>query len=271
VPELVAVLRSHGWHVELLPTAGPGSAPGQVLARIEHGDLGAVFAYGGDGTLREAAQGLVGSDVALAPLPGGTTNVVCHSLGLPADPVTAADALACGVSREISVGRLGDQVFLMQVSAGIDAAVMASVTGESKARWGRGAVLVEGLVLAARHRFEPIEVQHGHEVIAGSFVAIANLPHYAGPFELAEVAAHEPELELVVHRATGRRAAFGFTADLIRGRHGERPDVLRRRVQAVTLLGPREIPLQIDGDVCDATLPVTARVASERLRVLVSR
>ena len=271
VPSLIAVLRAHGWEVEPLPTEGPGTAPDQVRNRIRRGDLAVLFAYGGDGTLREAAQGLLGSPVALAPLPGGTTNVICHSLGLPRDPIGAADGAASGRVREIAVGMAADQAFLMQASAGADAAVMAAVSGEAKARWGRAAVVVEGLALLRRYRFPPIDVSVDGDRLSGGFVAVANLPHYAGPFELATVGAEEPELELVVHRATGPAAALSFTVDLLRGRHGARPDVLRRRVVAVTLLGPAGTHLQIDGDVCAATLPVGVRVAPARLRVLLPR
>ena len=268
VPALLSVLRAHGWSVEPLPTEGPGTAPDQVRRRIDRGDLDALFAYGGDGTLREAAEGLLGTPVALAPLPGGTTNVVCLSLGLPTDPLGAADALSRGRRREITVGRAGEQVFLMQVSAGADAAVMAGVSGEAKARWGRAAVAVEGISLIRRYAFAPLEVEVEGERLRGSFVAVANLPHYAGPFELATVTAEEPELELVLLEATGRGAALSFTADLLRGRHGDRPDVLRRRVRQVVLTGPPDACLQIDGDVCVARPPVAVRVADRRLVVL---
>ena len=271
VPDLQAVLRAHGWRIEPLPTEAPGSGPGQVRDRVARGDLDVVFAYGGDGTLREAAEGLLGSATALGPLPGGTTNVVCHSLGLPTDPVAAADALATGRVREICVGRIDGQIFLMQVSAGLDAAVMASVAGEAKARWGRGAVVAEGLSRFFSHRFTPIEARWDGRSEQGGFVAVANLPHYAGPFELAAVAADAPELELVLHRSVGRWAALSFALDLLHGRHGERNDVVRSPVREVTIAGPEGTCLQIDGDVCAATLPATIRIADERLRLLAPR
>lgn len=271
VPTLIRILRSHGWTITELPTAGPGSASNQLREATRRDPLDAVFAYGGDGTLREAAQGLRGSPTALGALPGGTTNVVCQSLGIPLDPITAVDALVAGRRREISLGRIGEQVFLMQVSAGIDAAVVAAATGESKARWGKAAILARGAGLLWKHPFVPIEARWNDRREAGGFVAVANLPHYAGPFELARVAAEKPELELVIHRPLGAWPALRFTIDLLRGRHGERDDVLRVPVTEVELSAPAGTCLQIDGDVCGAELPATVRVAEERLRVLVPR
>ena len=48
-----------------------------------------VVAFGGDGTVNEAANGLAGSDTPLTVLPGGSTNVYCRTLGIPEDVVTA--------------------------------------------------------------------------------------------------------------------------------------------------------------------------------------
>ncbi|HEY0397894.1 MAG TPA: diacylglycerol kinase family protein, partial [Acidimicrobiia bacterium] len=65
--------------------------------RLAHGaandGFDVVVAMGGDGTLNEAANGLGGAETALAPLPGGSTNVFARALGYPKDTVPAASAL----------------------------------------------------------------------------------------------------------------------------------------------------------------------------------
>lgn len=268
VPAIRSALTADDWRVDLLPTEGPGTAPNQLRRAVAAGSPDAVFVYGGDGTLREAAQGLLGTGIPFAPLPGGTTNVICHSLGLPRDPVAAAELLSRSRSREIAVGRLDDRIFLMQLSAGLDAAVLAAVDGEAKARWGRTAVLAAALSLFWRYPFLPIEARWEEGRASGSFVAVANIPHYAGPFRLARISPEERTLELVVHRDSGRWTTLLFALDLLRGRLSRRQDLLRVPVTRVTIEAPEGTPFQIDGDPCSVETPVTVRVGDELLPAL---
>src|ERR1700744_5406419 len=76
----------------------------------------AVVAFGGDGTVNEAANGLVGSDTPLTCLPGGRANVYCRMLGIPPDVVDATEPLLSLAdawrTRVVDLGRAGDRHFL---------------------------------------------------------------------------------------------------------------------------------------------------------------
>ena len=88
-------LRAAGWRTEVLATGGPGDA--RRLAEYgvrEAVDLVAVF--GGDGTTMQAAAALVGTDVALGLVPGGTGNLLAGNLRIPASPARAAEVLVRG-------------------------------------------------------------------------------------------------------------------------------------------------------------------------------
>ncbi len=94
----------------------------------------AVLVFGGDGTINEAAQPLVGTDVALGFLPGGSTNVLARSLGVPRDPVEAtayaASKLRSGSTRRIGVGRIDDRHFLFTCGMGLDAEAVRRVEAD---------------------------------------------------------------------------------------------------------------------------------------------
>ena len=108
-------------------------------------DFDAVLVFGGDGTINEAAQPLVGTDVALGILPGGSTNVMARSLGVPRDPVEAtaflASHLRSGTKRRVNVGQANDRYFLFSAGMGLDAEVVKRVESDPDAKRRRGEML----------------------------------------------------------------------------------------------------------------------------------
>jgi diacylglycerol kinase family enzyme len=110
-------------------------------AREEGYDI--VVAFGGDGTLNEVANGLAGTDVPVSVLPGGSTNVVCRTLGIPNDVVDATEhllGLADDFSpRRIDLGLANGRHFVFSCGAGLDATAAARVDSKPrlKRRGGR--------------------------------------------------------------------------------------------------------------------------------------
>ena len=101
-----------------------------------------VVAFGGDGTVNEAANGLAGSQTALTCLPGGATNVYCRMLGIPTEVVDATEHLLRLADvwrpRAVDVGRVNDRWFTFSAGAGLDATVVERVDSHPrlKARFG---------------------------------------------------------------------------------------------------------------------------------------
>src|SRR6266850_4051605 len=84
IEEICTSLRSQGLDVQLLSTEGPGDAT-RLAANAARNGFRNVIVSGGDGTINEALQGLIGSDVRIAILPRGTANVLARELELPLD------------------------------------------------------------------------------------------------------------------------------------------------------------------------------------------
>jgi diacylglycerol kinase family enzyme len=265
---LVAFLQGRDFAIEPTPTRGPGDATPLARRAAETG-VEVAFVLGGDGTLREAAAGLLGSSTILAPLPGGTTNVVVGALGIPPQPVAAAGALCTAPVREVDVGLCGAEPFLMLTSAGLDAYTLRLLSPSLKKRFGKGAVAWTGFRAWQRYSYPQIEVVADGRSMQATFAAVCNLPAYAGGFKLApRVRADDGCLHLVLSHGVGRAAALGFARDLAIGRHHLRRDVEILGVEEVELRAPATLDLQIDGDTIDATLPLSIRLAAARLKVL---
>jgi len=101
-----------------------------------------VVAFGGDGTVNEAANGLAGSPTPLSCLPGGSTNVYCKLLGIPGEIVDATEHLL-GMAddwrpRRVDLAKVNDRHFLFSAGYGLDATVVARVDSNPrlKARLG---------------------------------------------------------------------------------------------------------------------------------------
>jgi YegS/Rv2252/BmrU family lipid kinase len=283
---ILEALRAGGYDVEMRTTHGPGHAT-QLARQAAIEGAGAVFAYGGDGTLREAAAGLLGTRVPIGFIPGGTTNVMALTLGLPTHPLEAAAAFipaeagaraGSGV-REMDVGLCGDEAFLMLASAGFDARVVTTLPAGIKRRFGKLAVAVSALRHAPTYRFPLIEVEaDGRRLEPGTLVAVCNIPYYGGPWRLAPRArTDDRRFDLFVFRGKGLLATAALARDLVIGqRHLGRADVETLTVEEVKLL-PGEAPVEIDGDLYrpagrqppgSAKAPLSIRLSHVRLRVL---
>jgi diacylglycerol kinase (ATP) len=270
--KLVVAIRSAladaGYEAEPLPTAAPGHAT-KLARESATAGVEVVFAHGGDGTLREAAAGLLGTDAALAPVPGGTTNVVAFALGLPQNPVRAAKRFSRAEIVDMDVGLCGNEVFLMQTSAGLDAQIMGNLDPWLKRRLGKAAVAISGSRQIFSYDYPAIDLVADGRHLTAKMVALCNLPYYAGSYQMAPGAStSDGELDLVLFTGEGRLETLGFARDLFLGRHLGRSDVDLIRVCEATLLGPPGLPLQVDGDAIPMEFPVTVGLHPRRLKIL---
>lgn len=266
--DLAAALRRDGVEAVAVATGGPGDAT-QLAAQAAREGWDAVLVLGGDGTVREAAAGLLGSRVPLGILPAGTTNVLARALGLPPRPLDAAGTLVNAAPRSLDVGLCGRTPFLMMVSAGLDAEALRRVDPRLKARIGQAAVVLAGLRAWWRYTSPPLSLVADGRRLEATFAAVSNIPLYGGRYRLAPAARPDDRrLDLTLFRGRGRGPILAFAWSLLRGSHGERTDVASFPVEEVLLEGPADCPLQVDGDTCDERPPVAISLSPETVRVL---
>lgn len=230
--------------------------------------MDAVVVLAGDGTLNEAANGLVGTDTALACLPGGSTNVFARTIGLPNDPIEATsdllDALARRSIRPVGLGSVNGRHFLFHTGVGFDAAIVAQVEKRSglKRYAGHALFIYAGLETTLAHydrRRPHFAVHHadGTVVDDGYLTVVLNTNPYTylgnRPFNLAPEATLDRGLAVVTVRTMKvlpflriAASALGSGTALRRSRHVDhRTDV--REVELVAHASGA-MPFQIDGD-----------------------
>jgi YegS/Rv2252/BmrU family lipid kinase len=182
------LLAANGIAVTLVATTGAGS--GTELARRERAagrDL--LIACGGDGTINEVVNGLVGSEIPLAVLPAGTGNVLAKELGLPWNIWRAAEYIPRGVVRRIALGRAaspewGERHFLSVAGAGADANLVYRINQKEKLNLGILSFWLEGFRQLARYDFREFLVQADGQGLSATLVMVGRTRHYGGPIQV---------------------------------------------------------------------------------------
>jgi diacylglycerol kinase family enzyme len=129
------------YEVDAVDTEARGHAT-ELCREAAHEGYDVVVAFGGDGTVNEAANGLLGSDTPLTCLPGGSANVFGKMLGIPGDLVDATEHLLDMADdwrvHRVDVGVVNGRCFTFSSGLGLDASVVQRVDAKPrlKARWG---------------------------------------------------------------------------------------------------------------------------------------
>ena len=225
-----------------------------------------VVVLGGDGTQNEAANGLAGTQTALAPLPGGSTNVFARTIGLPNDPIEATgvllDALAKKSISRIGLGSVNDRYFLFHTGVGFDAAVVRQVERrDTFKRWfGHPLFIYATVVTWFRHydRHHPhfaVKFSEDESVDDGYFTIVMNTSPYTflgnRPFDIAPEATFDRGLVSVTVRAL----TFGMAWTLARtafvnpmALRDSRSVDFRSDLESFEVVGRVPFPYQVDGD-----------------------
>lgn len=249
------------------------------------GGFDAVLAFGGDGTINEAAQSLVHSDVSFGFIPGGSTNVMARSLGVPRDPVEAtafvASHLRSGTTRVTNVGRLNDRFFLFCAGVGFDAEVVRRVEADPEAKRRRGEwFFLSNALKVAFNQYRGSDPQITLETPDGQSEHVVILICANGrPFTyfkgLPVDACPQAELDLgldvfgvrKVRAVTIPRIAWAVLVS--RSHVSWRNGVYRHDLDGATVRCDRRLPVQVDGDYIGDHDSIQLGVERSALRLLV--
>lgn len=259
--------RGQGAEVELLLTERRGDARAYA-AGLRDSDCARVVVAGGDGTLNEVANGLCGSRLPVAFLPLGTVNVFALETGIPLALEAACRLALTGQPRRISLGQIGDDVFLLMASAGWDAAAVARLRPALKRRLGRLAYAVSALEALWLSPPQPLELILADGTCRRGFGVVAsNARCYGGRYLITPGASLSSDrLELCLLRRGSRLAMLGYALRLGLHRPLHPPAVEFHSVATVTVRG-RGVQVQVDGDP-RGTLPVTLSCRPDALTVV---
>lgn len=284
----VDVLREAGVEADALETDGPGSARNLARAAMRNG-YDTILACGGDGTVHEALQALVGSEVALGVVPLGTANALAQDLGLGTSPVNAARKLLTATPTQVPVGRVFyrdnnglERSCFFTVAAGIgaDALLMASLDAGLKRRFGYALYLIEATRIWATNPFPLFSALFSlngtgetRKADISQLLAV-RVRSFGGVLGTLAPGAtlRSDALHLITFRTRNRFRYMRFLLAVIAGRHTFTDDVELLEASSVECQprngSKKTIYVEADGEVL-GTLPARMDVANQTLTLLI--
>jgi diacylglycerol kinase (ATP) len=266
-------LRSKGYEIESLLTEQKGDAESFAREALRKSPS-LIIAAGGDGTFNEVANGMVGSEVPLAIVPLGTTNVLAKEAGIPENMESALEVAVSHTPKSISLGRivftrlssLITRYFLLMAGVGFDGEAVYGMNKTIKKISGKGTYLYSG--------FKALLGFHPHRLIvtvdgkshSGYSVIIGNAAKYGGNFRVApDARLTDPALYVCIFEGKRRLDILRYVAGITTGSHIGFRDVEYLKAEHVEIMGDARI--QTDGDYLGKT-PAKIDVVRDALKLI---
>jgi YegS/Rv2252/BmrU family lipid kinase len=288
VQDALTVLAEAGIAAEAFETNAPGSATVYAHEAVRRG-CDTILACGGDGTVHEILQSLVGTDVALGVIPLGTANALAADLGLTASPAKVVRKLLGASPVRISVGRIHYQdkdgkpdsrYFAVAAGVGADALLMARMDPGLKRRLGYVLYLFEAFRIWATHPFPlfqvvlPVNGNGSARVVDVSQLLAVRVRSFGGALRYLAPGAsvRNGSLSLLAFKTRSRFRYLLFLLAVLAGRHTFAKEVELMESPSIECrsfnTADGDFYVEADGEVL-GLLPVRMEVVPHALNLLV--
>ncbi len=276
IERLVTALQRNGIKLpaeQILATQCSGDATRLAQHAVrEQAEL--LIVCGGDGTINEAAQALVGTKTRLAIFPTGTANVLAKELKLPRSPEKLAALIASDCTRAISVGlaskpdKSWQRYFLLMAGIGLDATIIETVSPTQKRQWGIGAYVMAGLKTLVQWPMKSFSVRYDNLEREATFAIVANAANYAAWFKIAPQSnMHSAQLDICIFNSRSRLIYLSYAFLSLFGAHTISPKVIYTPITELTAHADVIIPVQLDGELV-GHLPMQFACVPQALRIV---
>jgi len=235
-----------------------------------------VVAAGGDGTIREAAEGLMrsGARIPLAQVPAGTTNFSARALGIPMNPRSALDLIDTGKVERFDIGYLPehDQYFVFVAGTGYDATLIHDTPDNLKKRFGFLAYVGTGIREFFRLRPVQMEVEidnqkryfRAHTVMAINIGSISNLRFSFAP----DIDPHDGRLNIAIMSSRSFWGSLIVLLKILAKRYYGYDDLKLTKARRIRVAADPPLPFEIDGEPLGTT-PFLAEIIPDAISYLV--
>jgi len=269
IPQLREMLSRKGISFELVVTRSPGHAI--ELAREGTKQFQTIVAVGGDGTINEVVNGIMGTDAVLGIIPLGTGNDLARSLKIPFSLEKSVQTLTSGRTVSIDVGKDIDGYFTDILGIGFPSDVMFHAN-TSTSRF-RGTTAIKASIIQVINKLQPyqvmIETDQGQFSATVMGVFILNTPYTGGGVNLApDASMDDGAFDVVIMNEMRKLEFLRLLPKSYKGKHVGSPNVRIIRTSKIKITTVTPMRKNFDGNIIGIT-PIDAQVLPLALRVIV--
>ncbi len=252
--EPLGVLRAHGWDVEVREKRHGGDAT-ELARSAVHAGRNVIVNCGGDGTLSEIVDGVIGTDVAVGTLPGGTANLWAKEVGISPRLRIAALQLVGAERRHVDVGRVSinkrhRRNFILMAGLGFDGVVMEHVSKPLKNRIGPLAIGLAAARAIPGFQALPVRIEldgiHWEGYV--SQIVVGNTRRYAGFTHMTPDAfVDDGQLDVCLITSTTLAGAGLQLGSLLMRQRPSAVSAEFYRASSITIHAPSPIAVEVDG------------------------
>jgi diacylglycerol kinase (ATP) len=258
------------YETNVLQYKGEAAAIAKKAAQDHH----IVVAVGGDGTVNEVLNAIVGTHATFGIVPAGTGNGFARAMNLPLNPEEACQVLVEGYIREIDVGEVNGRYFLGTAGIGFDALIArfaAEKTGPLRGMW---LYFFGGASVFYKYSPPLVDVQIDSDTIRVTplLVAVANTKRYGGKALIAPDARPDDGLfDVCVIQNMGAFRLLRHLPKLFSGKHIRLSDVAVYKGRKIVINSSEPVPLHVDGEAMGEYSSIQFTLLPKAIRVLVSK
>lgn len=244
------------------------------IAKTAADNYDVVVAVGGDGTINEVLNGIMGTQAILGIIPAGTGNGFAREFNIPLHIKEACKVLLDGNVKWVDVGKSADRYFLGTAGLGFDALIAkfaGEVLGPFRGMW---LYFFAGLLILYKYNPALISVKIDSQTVKVSplLVAIANTRRYGGRALIAPGAKPDDGLfDVCVVKHMRELRLLWNLPKLFKGEHTNLSEVSIYRGSEVLIDAPVPVPIHVDGEPLDSCCEVQFTLLKRALRILVPK
>ncbi len=266
-------LKSRGYHVEVFFTEKKGHAiylAQEAVKKLPY----LIVAAGGDGTFNEVINGIAGSEVPMAILPLGTTNVLAKELNIPEHIDGALEVAITGSPKTISLGKIAaarhlapeTRYFALMAGIGFDGEAVFGVNETLKKFSGKGAYIYSGIKTLSGFKPNKLFFHIDGKNLSGYTAIIGKAAKYGGHYMITpDAKLSDPFLYVCLFKGKNRSDFFRYTLGIITGRHLRFKDIEYIKATSIEVDGNAHV--HIDGDYFGKT-PVRIEIVPDIIKLL---